>query len=97
MTEVRTIYWGSTPVFAVDHEEGRELREATFFDRGEAEAFAAEQRPTDRPEASRAAIQRANRTFLDRVSADDPPEPKTLGGLLQRLRSTIQRQTTWVR
>ncbi len=94
MSKVRTTYWGGTPVYAVDYEDGRELREATFFDRGEAEAFAAEQSPV---RASPAAIQRANRAFFDRMSADRPPEPKTLGGLLRRLRSTMQRQTTWVR
>lgn len=44
MSKVRQTSWGCTPVFAVDHVDDRgELREATFFDRREAEAFAAEQ------------------------------------------------------
>ena len=94
MSKVRTTYWGGTLVFAVEYEDGRELREATFFDRREAEAFAAEQGPV---RASPAVVQRANRAFFDRIDADRPPEPTTLGGLLRRLRCTTQRQTTWVR
>ncbi len=94
MSKVHTTYWGGTLVFAVEYEDGRELREATFFDRREAEAFAAEQGPV---KASPAAVQRANRAFFDRMDDGNPPKPKTLGGLLKRLRSTMQRQTTWVR
>ena len=43
MSKVRQTYSGGLPLYAVDYAEDGELREATFFDRREAEAFAAEQ------------------------------------------------------